>query len=159
MELSFRDTARNLSVAVSTVHSIYKRFQETGDMSPTAPVCEEKRVLTGQQELIITALLWSEPTLYLSEICQKVFRITGIQVSPSTICRVIHKNGLTGKKVQQVALQRSIDYRCDFMAEVQMFDAKQFVWVDETGWDRRDKVRKFGYALRGQRPVYHRLLH
>lgn len=159
MELSFRDIARNLNIAVSTGHSIYKKFQETGDVSPTVPVCEGKRVLTGQQELIVIALLWSKPTLYLSEICQEIFRTTSIQVSPSTVCRIIHRNGLTRKKVQQIALQRSIDYRGDFMAEVQMYDAQKFVWVDETGCDRRDQVRKFGYALRGQRPVYHRLLH
>lgn len=45
------------------------------------------------------------------------------------------------------------------MAEVQMFEAEKFVWVDETGCDRRDNVRKLGYALRGERPVYHRWLH
>ena len=33
-----------------------------------------------------------------------------------------------------------------------------FVWVDETGSDRRDQMRKFGYALRGEPPVYHRFL-
>ena len=33
-----------------------------------------------------------------------------------------------------------------------------FVWVDETGSDRRDQIRKFGYALRGETPVYHRFL-
>ena len=28
-----------------------------------------------------------------------------------------------------------------------------FVWVDETGCDRRNYVRKYGYAIRGQTPV------
>ena len=33
------------------------------------------------------------------------------------------------------------------------------MWLDETGCDKRDHVRKMGYALRGERPVYNRILH
>lgn len=78
-------------------------------------------------------------------------------VSPSTMCRIIHRNGMTWKKVQQGALQRFTVYCGDFMAEVQML----FVWVDETGCDKRDQViiRKFGYALWEEKPVYHQLHH
>lgn len=32
------------------------------------------------------------------------------------------------------------------------------VWCDETGSDRRDQIRKFGYSLRGLTPVYYRYL-
>ena len=80
-------------------------------------------------------------------------------MSSSTICRLIQRNGLTHKRIQQVALQRSDEYRGDFMAEMDFFDISQIVWLDETGSDKRDNIRKFGYSLKGQRPVYHRLLH
>ena len=63
------------------------------------------------------------------------------------------------KKVQQVALQRSVAYRAAFMSEALLFRKEMFVWVDETGCDRRDQVRKYGYALRGERLVYHRFLY
>ena len=72
--------------------------------------------------------------------------VTGISVSPSTICRIIHRNGLTRKKVQQVALQRSSQYRNAFMSQVLVFQPEMFVWVDESGCDRRDHVRRYGYA-------------
>ena len=39
-----------------------------------------------------------------------------------------------------------------------MFSRNQFVWVDETGSDKRDHIRKYGYAIRGTTPVTHRLL-
>ena len=32
------------------------------------------------------------------------------------------------------------------------------MWIDETGTDKRDHIRKYGYALKGVAPVYHRLL-
>ena len=44
------------------------------------------------------------------------------------------------------------------MAQVLQFDQQFFVWIDETGSDARSHIRKFGYALRGQTPVCHRLL-
>ena len=39
-----------------------------------------------------------------------------------------------------------------------MFNTESFVWIDETGSDKRDHIRKYGYALRGVTPVYRRLL-
>ena len=63
------------------------------------------------------------------------------------------------KKLQQIALQRSVEYRGQFLAEVQFYDVRQFVWVDETGSDDRNRRRKFGYSLRGEPPVCHHLLH
>ena len=41
-----------------------------------------------------------------------------------------------------------VEYRGQFFAEVQFYDVKQFVWVDETGSDDRNRRRKFGYSLK-----------
>ena len=45
------------------------------------------------------------------------------------------------------------------MAEIQFFGVNQLVWVNETGSDIRDSIRKFGYSLKGEPPVYNRFLH
>ena len=50
MELLFRHIARNLNISISTAHSVYNKFQETGDVSPKIPDGEGKRILTEQQE-------------------------------------------------------------------------------------------------------------
>ena len=44
------------------------------------------------------------------------------------------------------------------MAWMSSYSRKSLVWVDETGSDHRDHARKYGYAIHGQYPVYHRLL-
>ena len=62
------------------------------------------------------------------------------------------------KKIRQVALQRCDLKRGAFMSQALMFSREMFVWVDETGSDARDHVRKYGYALRVIRPICHRLL-
>ena len=64
----------------------------------------------------------------------------------------------TRKKVQTIAKQRSVQYRSIFRAHVLQFTPNHFVWVDETGSDARNHIRKYGYAMRDITPVYHRLL-
>jgi hypothetical protein len=46
------------------------------------------------------------------------------------------------------------------MVEVLNYRKEMFVlnFVDETGSDKRDHTRKFGYALKGEPPVYRRWL-
>ena len=62
----------------------------------------------------------------------------------------------THKNIRQVAIQRCETLRGAFMAHSFLFQRKMFVWMDETGTDKRDSVRKFGYAIKGITPVYHR---
>ena len=35
------------------------------------------------------------------------------------------------------------------MAEVSNFDPNMLIWIDETGSDRRNEIRKYGYSLKG----------
>jgi len=159
MELSFRQVSRNLNISIGTAYNIFRLFECSGSVSPTKPDRAATRVLSGHEELLIVGLLLENPGLYLNEICQKVFDVSNIMVSATTVCRIIHRHGFTRKKIQQIALQRRIQYRSKFIAEVQLYKKEQFVWIDETGCDKRDNIRKFGYAMRGERPVYHRFLH
>ena len=110
---------------------------------------EHNRLFNDKQELRFMGLLVDNPNLYLHEIHRKVYHMFNIEVSPSTICQLIYRNGFTQKKIQQIAKQRSTEHRAEFMAAVVMFSVEKFVWVDESGCDRRDQIRKFGYALQG----------
>lgn len=159
MELSYREISKNLCLSLGTVHNHFKLFEHTGEVAAKTSNREATRTLSEYDELTVVGLLLDDPSMYLSEVCQKIAALTGIVVSPATICRVIHRNGFTRKKIRRVALQQSVEYRGRFFAEVQFYDVHQFVWVDETGSDRRDHMRRFGYSLRGESPVIHRLLH
>ena len=61
-------------------------------------------MLSQHDEFIIVGLLLDDPLTYLSEVYQKIFMLAGLEVSPATIYRVIHRNGFTRKKLQQTAL-------------------------------------------------------
>ena len=103
-------------------------------------------------------MICENPSIYLNELCAKMFEVTGVVVSGPTVCRIMHNNGLTRKKLVKVALQRSTEYRAAFMANVLHYPGEFLVWVDETGTDRRDQLRHFGYAMRGEPAVQKQLL-
>ena len=105
------------------------------------------RLLSEHEELLVIGFLLDNPALYLNEVCQKLFDVTNIMVSVPTMCRIIQRHGFTRKKIQQIASQRCIQFRSEFMAEVLLYKREQFVWIDESGCDKRDNIRKFGYAM------------
>ena len=66
--------------------------------------------------------------------------------------------GCTRQVIQHVALQQSDDQRAGFMAEVSAYAPSMLIWINESGCDRRNIIRKRGYSLRGITPRDHRLL-
>lgn len=55
MNLSFKRIARNLNIAISTAHGIYKLFERTGKADPsTRSTREELRKLNKQNELTLS---------------------------------------------------------------------------------------------------------
>ena len=69
-------------------------------------------------------------------------------MSKSTICRETKRMGLTRKKMR-IATQRSDIARAHFMVQVENMSADTFIWIDETGSDKRNALRKYAYSLRG----------
>ena len=95
------------------------------------------------------------PKAYLEEVRQELYDITGRWVHQSTICRTIHKHGFTRKKVQSIALQQSEIKRIQFMADISAYNPEMLIWIDESGCNRRNAIRLFGYSVRGIRPQSH----
>ena len=159
MGLSFKEIACRLQIGVGTAHRLYKRFVDKGDVAPLERAQRpDSRKLDDLHELFIISLICENATLYLGDICSKIAEVTSVTVSPSTVCRTLARNGYTRKKLQVVAKQRCTVYRGDFMAQALQYTRKFFVWTDETGTDRRDQLRKFGYSLRGQPATCRRVL-
>jgi len=159
MDLTFRSIADRLQIGLGSAYRLYQCYVRTGTFNARKrsdrPQC---RKLNGHHELLILGLLMENPGMYLVEICSKIQEVTGTTVSGATACRLLQKHGYTRKKIRQVAKQRCEELRGLFMARVFNFPREFLVWCDETGSDRRDQIRKFGYSLRGLTPVYHRYL-
>ncbi len=48
------------------------------------------------------------------------------------------------------ALQRSDTLRKQYVEDVSIYQRETLLFVDETGTDRRDSIRKYGYSIRGK---------
>ena len=78
---------------------------------------------------------------------------------PFIICHLLKSYGITRKKIQQVALQQCNALRRVFISLYLLFHPDMFVFVDKTGTDHTNHIRKYGYSIRGVTLVTHRLLH
>ena len=45
------------------------------------------------------------------------------------------------------------------MADIQHYPTDWLVFLDDTGCDNRDQIRKYGYSIIGEPPVYHRFVY
>ena len=125
---------KTLNVALGTVYHINRRFMESGDVHPkVAPQRTYLRTLSHSDMLYILGLIIDSPSRYLSELCQAIEDVCGKSISPSAECKIIHKHGFTRKKLQHAAKQRSLQYRGEYMAEIQLHHRDCFVFIDETG--------------------------
>ena len=131
LEFSYRQIAKNLNVDVSTVCRVSQRFEQTGD------VCKKKhpqghdhhmKGLTPIDEFLILELVADKPGIYLREL----------------------QAGFTHRKLTRIAGQRCDFLRSQFMEDLSIFSIDMLVFVDESGSDNRDALRKYGYSLRGQ---------
>ena len=78
-------------------------------------------------------------------------------VDCSTLCRTAERLGLTHQKMKMVAIRRSEILRAEYIAEISAFHPDMLVFIDETGSERRNSIRQYGYGLRGITPVLYQL--
>ena len=121
----------------------------------TTPV--NRRRLSGADELHILERVIENAGIYLSELKAELIA-RGTEADESIICRFLKSSGFTRKKMREVAIQRSEELRARYFSEVALYDFSMVVFIDETGSNRKDAMRKFGYSLRGKRCVTKRLL-
>ena len=157
-EVSNKDIADLLYVHITTVRRIIRLFDTTGDIAPVSYKPGPKCMLSEPEQYTIIELLLANPGIYLDELQQELHQSTGTWASISTIFGTLRRLDFTRKRLRHVALQRSDTKRAEFMEEMRYFRANiMIVWLDETGSDRRNARRRYGYHLRGMTPVDFRL--
>ena len=115
MGLTYKEIAYRLQIAVGTAHRLFQMYESTGDVAPLKRAERyELRKLDNLHEIYIIGLICENPAIYLREVCGKIFEVTGVRVSTSTVCKVIHRNGITVEpRLSGPPLSRTsiIDYR------------------------------------------------
>ena len=90
------------------------------------------------------------PSIFLREIREEVCSQLGITVTESALCAFLHKSGFTRQRLKFYAMQQDECAGRKFAVDVSIFNPDMLIFLDESGCDNRDSVRKKGYSLRGK---------
>ena len=116
------------------------------------------RKLTDQVRFFIMHTVLDKPGIMLSEIQKEVMQVRNAELAQSTICKFLHNYKFSRLKMQVTAKQRDETLRASFASELSVYSSSMFIFLDETGTDRRDAMRKYAYSWRGRPAVAQKLL-
>ena len=158
--LTLDKVAGNLGVDPSTVSRIVRNFQVSGSVQKKhyPRNARPNKKLTKPIQLVIFHTLVKKPQLYLHELQQEICIQTGAYISVSSLCTFLKTNNFTRQKLCLVAKQHDDELRHQFFSDVSLYTPEMCIFVDETGSDHRDCLRRYGYGIRGKPPKSCQLL-
>lgn len=157
LSIPVKTISLNLSVSRSTVRRTLRRFDSQGTVEKKAYSCASRKKMSANDQLHLLELVLENPGMYLKEM-KKELQARGTYVDESTVCMFLKESRFSRKKMRLVAIQQSEELRARYLAEFALYSPDMLVFVDETGSNRKDAMRKFGYSLRGQRCICKKLL-
>jgi transposase len=106
--ISQRQVAKRFCVAYSFVTKLIKQFRDTQDLAPK-PRSGRPRKLTAPQMEMVQDLVAAQPDSTLAELCTAVETQTQVNVSQTTMSRVMHRLHLTRKKKASALLPNQVN--------------------------------------------------
>lgn len=85
-------------------------------------------------EIIATRPGISKPSIYLWEL-QELYSRALNWIDASTICRTMHRIGVTHQVIRHIELQWCEHKRAEYWYDISIFNTLMFLWIDETGCD------------------------
>ena len=150
--LSNADIAKNLCVDQSTVKRILQLWYDTGNVSKKVYCTSDVKVskkITKVVEFFILHLVLQNAGIMLREIRDEVNNVLQVELHNSTICRFLKSQRFTRQKMQIIARQRDEVERAIYREEISIYKKEMLIFVDESGFDRRNALRKYAYNWRG----------
>ena len=113
------------------------------------PTDRASRKITEPVQYFILHLLMRRPGIYLREIKSEVMVNFQLQITESAVCKFLQKMKFTRQRLTTYAMQRDDNLRQQFVHDVSLYSSDNLLFIDETGTDKTDAVRRIGYSLRG----------
>ena len=149
LNLSYEAVGHNLGVDPSTVNRTVNFFLKTGNVDKKKyNTANLPRKLTDQVQFFIM----------LAKIQNEVMQVMNVELAQSTTCKFLHNYKFSRQKMQMTAKQRDEVLRASFASELSVYSSSMFIFLDETGTDSRDTMRKYGCSWRGRPAVAQKLL-
>lgn len=148
--------SREFFVSTRTVERYIHKFSMTGDVASKSQRHGPLPQMSEFEELTVLEMLLNKPSMYLREVQEELMHITRSWYSCATICRTIQRLGMTRQKMRLVARQRCNIQRAQYISQIMAFNPQSLIFIDETGSNRRNTIRKYGYGLQGITPITHK---
>jgi transposase len=121
-------------------------------------VAVEARKFNAEKQRFIIDFYEKYPCSFLDEVRDKFMKQFHMNISKTTIWRIVNSAGLTRKVIERRAIEISVNDIIRFYKDLQSlpfhWTYQNLVFLDEVGFDNRDMFRKRGYALKGERIIY-----
>jgi len=159
LDLPLKIVANNLGVDISTVQRNVALFLRTGDVEKNKYDSNNViKKVTEELKYFLMHIVLDNPGIMLCEIQREILSTYNTPIAESTICQTLHQLNFSRKKMHIAASQQDDLLRRYFASEINYYSANMFVFLDETGTDRRDAIRRYGYGWKGKPIVSQKLL-
>ncbi|XP_062550474.1 uncharacterized protein LOC134215270 [Armigeres subalbatus] len=139
----------------STIGSWIESYEANGLLSSKQRE-QVFRKFSAKHRQWIVALYQEKPVLYLEECRDFFYQQFRIEISGSSICRILHAEGLSWQALERRAIQIKEHEILRFCSEMSLFDWDLYhlVFLDEVSIDSKGILRNTGYGPKGKRLVY-----
>ena len=139
--------------SASTISRWVNRYANDGELKRKESV-RVARFNSVQVEWVVQYFR-NSPTAYLRECRSSFIKVFNMKIGISTIFSILQRSNFTRKVVERRALNIKIADVIRFTKEINAIDwmKSSLVFLDEVSFDNKGMVRKFGYAIKGERLV------
>ena len=132
------------------------RYEDTGDVCRNENTTSRFRKLSHEHKEWIVQFVMSDPLSFLREITAAFNKHFGIDVSATSVFRVLKEYNFSNKVIERRALEISFSDVTRFTYEINLLRPlpDQLLFLDEMSTDNRSMFRKRGWFLQSKRPFF-----
>ena len=145
-----KSISRLLYMSTRTVERYLRRYFANGSIEPEKARHGPSQLLTSYEQFLLVKAVVRRPSAYLSELADELENVTGRVVSVPTLCRVLKRLNFSRKIIRHIPTQRSEEARQRYIASTvhcPNYSPDMFVFLDESGFDRRNVIRRYGESV------------
>jgi transposase len=151
--LTTSQIAHAVDCSKRSVKHIRDNLQAFGNVRAPRNGAGRPRSITQPMLEALCEYLMDKPTAYQDEMAVFLWDEFGKHVTIQSISRALAAAGWSKKAARQIAKEQNKDLRDFYLHKISPYSSYQFVYVDESGCDRRAGFRRTGWSPLGVTPV------
>ncbi|WP_085961803.1 IS630 family transposase [Crocosphaera chwakensis] len=152
--LSIRNLAKRFGVAKSFIQKLLKQYQQTGDIRPLPQGGSPSPKLNSEQLVILVEIMEKNNDATLEELCELLYKETGVQVKKTTMGRISQRLNYSVSKKTLYAPEKDNEKvhqkRVKFWETIRDVKTNNLIFIDESGVNLA-MLRLYARSLKGTR--------